>query len=64
MRPQAVRSLTGGLPDGTVLEFRVPDRRLASLYTVRVVEVAGDDHGLLNPTHYRAANRLELKPSG
>ena len=41
--------------DGAVLEFRVPDRKLAGLYSVRVVEVAGEDHRLLEPDGYRAA---------
>ena len=47
--------VAGGLRDGTVLEFHVPDRRLAGLYSVRVVEVAGEDHRLLEPDDYRAA---------
>ena len=44
-----------GLRDGAVLEFQVADKRQAGLYTVRVVEVAGADHRLLEPDNYRAA---------
>ena len=47
--------IAGTLGTGPVLEFRVPDRRLAGLYTVRVLEVAGEDHRLLEPDGYRAA---------
>ena len=46
--------LVGDMRNGPVLEFRVPDRREAGLYTVRVVEVAGADHRLLDPGGYRA----------
>ena len=46
--------VAGDMRNGPVLEFRVPDRRLAGLYSVRVVEVAGEDHRLLEPGHYRA----------
>ena len=46
--------LAGEMRNGTVLEFQVPDRRLAGLYSVRVVEVAGEDHRLLEPDGYRA----------
>ncbi|MCY4646163.1 MAG: hypothetical protein OXE73_04745 [Gammaproteobacteria bacterium] len=47
--------LAGDMRTGAVLEFQVPDRRLASLYHVRVIEVAGEDHRLLEPDDYRAA---------
>lgn len=47
--------IAGDMREGTVLEFRVPDRNLAGLYAVRVVEVAGEDHRLLEPDDYRAA---------
>ncbi len=47
--------LAGDMRTGSVLEFHVPDRKLAGLYSVRVVEVAGEDHGLLEPDGYRAA---------
>ena len=47
--------IAGDLRDGPVLEFEVPDRRQAHLYTVRVVEVAGEDYGLLDTDDYRAA---------
>ena len=40
--------------NGSVLEFEVPDRRQAGLYTVRIVEVAGEDHRPLEPDGYRA----------
>ena len=46
--------IAGDMRNGTVLEFQVPDRRQAGLYTVRVVEVAGEDHRLLAPDGYRA----------
>jgi hypothetical protein len=46
--------IAGDLAGGPVLEFEVPDRRQAGLYTVRVVEVAGADHRLLEPDRYRA----------
>ena len=46
--------VAGALGDGPVIEFRVPDMRLAGLYTVRVVEVAGEDHRLLDAEDYRA----------
>ena len=46
--------VAGGLGDGPVIEFRVPDMRQAGLYTVRVVEVAGEDHRLLDAEDYRA----------
>ena len=47
--------LAGGMRTGPVLEFQVPDRNLTALYSVRVVEVAGEDHRLLEPDDYRAA---------
>ena len=47
--------LAGKLGTGPVLEFQVPDRREAHLYRVRVVEVAGEDHRLLDPERHRAA---------
>ncbi len=47
--------LAGTLGNGPVLEFRVTDRRLAHLYSVRVVEVAGEDYELLDTDDYRAA---------
>ena len=46
--------IAGEMRNGTVLEFQVPDRRQAGLYSVRVVEVAGEDHRLLEPDGYRA----------
>ncbi|WP_419860879.1 Calx-beta domain-containing protein [Candidatus Palauibacter sp.] len=46
--------LGGEMRNGPVLEFEVPDRRQAGLYTVRVVEVAGADHRLLDADRYRA----------
>ena len=49
--------LAGNLGNSPVLEFRVPDRQQAGLYGVRVVEVAGDDHRLLEPGDYRAVVR-------
>ena len=47
--------IAGDLGTGPVLEFHVPDRNLGGLYSVRVIEVAGEDHGLLEPDAYRAA---------
>ena len=46
--------IAGGLGDGPVIEFQVPDMRQAGLYTVRVVEVVGEDHRLLDAEDYRA----------
>ncbi len=46
--------LAGDMRNGTVLEFQVPDRRQAGLYSVRVVEVAGEDHRLLEPDGHHA----------
>ena len=46
--------IAGEMRNGPVLEFQVPDRRLAGLYSVRVVEVAGEDHRLLAPDGYKA----------
>ena len=46
--------VAGDMRNGPVLEFRVPDRRLAGVYSVRVIEVAGEDHRLLEPGQYRA----------
>ena len=46
--------LAGNMRNGPVLEFEVPDRRQAGLYSVRVVEVAGEDHRLLDANGYRA----------
>ena len=46
--------LAGAMRNGAVLEFEVPDRRQAGLYSVRVVEVAGEDHRLLEPDGYGA----------
>ena len=45
----------GGRRNGPVLEFEVPDRRQAGLDSVRVVEIAGADHRLLDTGGYRAA---------
>ena len=47
--------IAGPLGDGPVIEFRVPDASRAGLYTVRVLEVAGNDHRLLDAEDYRAA---------
>ena len=47
--------LAGDMRNGPVIEFQVPDRRQAGLYTVRVVEVAGADHRLLDADGYGAA---------
>ena len=46
--------VVGDMQDGPALEFRVPDLREAGLYIVRVVEVAGADHRLLEPDEYWA----------
>ena len=45
--------IAGDLRDGPALEVWVPDRRDAHLYEARVVEVAGEDHRLLNADGYR-----------
>ena len=47
--------LAGEFGDGPVIEFRVPDMRQPGLYGVRVVEVAGEDHRLLDAENYRPA---------
>lgn len=46
--------VAGDMRDGPVLEFRLPDMRQAGLYSVCVLEVAGEDHRLLDPGDYRA----------
>ena len=46
--------VAGDMRNGPALEFGVPDLREAGLYTVRVVEVAGADHRLLEPDEYWA----------
>ena len=46
--------IAGDLRDGPTLEIWVPDRRDAHLYKARVVEVAGEDHRLLDADRYRA----------
>ena len=46
--------IAGTLGNSPVLEFQVPDMRQAGLYTVRVLEVAGEDHRLLDAEDYRA----------
>ena len=45
--------IAGDLRDGPALEVWVPDRRDARMYEARVVEVAGEDHRLLDPDGYR-----------
>ena len=51
--------VAGRLANGPVVEFDVPDRSQVHLYTVRVLEVAGDDHRLLDADGYRAAVRKD-----
>ena len=46
--------VAGSFATGTLVRFRVPDRRSVSLYTVRVLQVTGRDYGLRDPTAYRA----------
>ena len=46
--------VAGTLGTGPVMELRVADRRQAGLYSVRVVEVAGQDYRLLEADGYRA----------
>ena len=46
--------LAGAIRTGAVLQFRVPGRRKAHLYTVRVLAAAGADHALLEPRDHRA----------
>ena len=41
--------VAGELRSGPLLAFRVPDSREARLYRVRVIEVAGQDHRLVDP---------------
>ena len=46
--------LGGPLSPGRILEFQVPDRRLASLYGVRLIEVTGEDFSPRDPAVYSA----------
>ena len=46
--------VAGSLRPGPFVQFRVPDRGQFALYSVRVLEVTGEDYGLRDPTEYRA----------
>ena len=46
--------IAGDVRDGPTLEVWVPDRRDAHLYKDRAVEVAGEDHRLLDAGDHRA----------
>ena len=50
--------VAGGLEDGPLLRFRVPDRGRLALYRVRVTEVTGEDYGLRDTGEYRAVIAL------
>ncbi|WP_420461645.1 Calx-beta domain-containing protein [Candidatus Palauibacter sp.] len=47
--------MTGSLSTGPVLQVWVPDRRQLGHYRVELVQVAGDDYGLRDPTQYGIA---------
>ena len=50
--------VAGGLEDGPLLRFRVPDRGRLARYRVRVTEVTGEDYGLRDTGEYRAVIAL------
>ena len=49
--------LAGALQTGPVAQFHVPDRNRIGLYRIRVVQVAHEDYGLVDPEGYRAVIR-------
>ena len=62
VEPAAAIAVCFGIPRflvEAVLEFQVPDRKLAGLHSVRVVEVAGEHHRLLDANNYRPPSRAD-----
>ena len=53
--------VAGSLRPGPFVQFRVPDRGRFALYSVRVLEVTGEDYGLRDPTEYRAVVVMNLE---
>ena len=51
--------VAGVLRPGPLVQFRVPDRNRFALYSVRVVEVTGEDYGLRDAGEYQAV----IKPT-
>ncbi len=49
--------LAGTLETGPLLQFRVPDRNRLAQYRVRVIQVTGEDYGLMDAGRYRAVLR-------
>ncbi len=49
--------LAGTLESGPLLQFRVPDRNRLAQYRVRVIQVTGEDYGLMDTGRYRAVLR-------
>ena len=47
--------VAGPLESGPLLRFRVPDRGQLARYRVRVLQVTGEDYGLVDTGEYRAA---------
>ena len=47
--------VAGPLESGPLLRFRVPDRGQLARYRVRVLQVTGEDYGLVDAGEYRAA---------
>ena len=50
--------VAGVLRPGPLVQFRVPDRGQFALYSVRVLEVTGEDYGLRDVGEYRAVITL------
>ena len=53
--------MAGSLRPGPFVQFRVPDRGRFALYSVRVLEVTGENYGLRDPTEYRAVVVMNLE---
>ncbi len=49
--------LAGTLESGPLMQFRVPDRNRLAQYRVRVIQVTGEDYGLMDAGRYRAVLR-------
>lgn len=47
--------VSGVLSTGPVMEFRVPDRALVGQYRVQLLQVAGEDYSLRDPSGYSTA---------
>ena len=50
--------VAGVLRPGPLVQFRVPDRNQFALYSVRVLEVTGEDYGLRDAGEYQAVIKL------